>query len=96
MSQKHIENPALSYWTTMDEHLKTPLDKGKFVNLEFPFQPDYKAFRKWKNEVNPYRNKIQNGPSLLRKMFKTCILRKIIACGWVIALFSFKSMVLES
>ncbi len=60
MSQKHIENPALSYWTTMDEHLKTPLDKGKFVNLEFPFQPDYKAFRKWKNEVNPYLEEKQN------------------------------------
>jgi L-ascorbate metabolism protein UlaG (beta-lactamase superfamily) len=54
MAQSPNENPLLSYWRAEDSITKTPLSNGKYVNEEFPFQPDYKAFRKWKNEVNPY------------------------------------------
>ncbi len=60
LSQKPNENPALPYWTNQDERVKTPIEKGKYVNHEFPFQPDYKAFRRWKKEVNPYLEEKQN------------------------------------
>lgn len=60
MSQKPNENPALSYWTNQDGQVKTPIENGKYVNHEFPFQPDYKAFRKWKKEVNPYLEEKRN------------------------------------
>lgn len=53
-SQTKTENSSLPYWYAEDAAIKTPLSNGKFVNEEFPFQPDYKAFRKWKNELNPY------------------------------------------
>ena len=60
MAQIPGENPTLPYWFPEDQTIKTPTEKGKYVNEEFPFQPSYKDFRRWKNEVNPYAEEKKN------------------------------------